>query len=200
MQPVAPPPFVNAAQSWAFWGVYVIVFAPEAIRGFRLRAKRSTNRDDRGSYVILVACVYLALGLAFFCAFAATWAQIISGREAFFVLGLALMLAGAALRIWTIRLLGKWFTFDVATQEGQTICKDGPYKLIRHPSYTAGLISIAGVALALGSWLSVLVAVGVASVGYAYRVFVEERVLCARLGDPYRAYMARTSRFIPFTI
>jgi hypothetical protein len=36
MQPVAPLPFVNAAQSWAFWSVYIIVFAPEVIRGFRL--------------------------------------------------------------------------------------------------------------------------------------------------------------------
>ncbi len=33
------------------------------------------------------------------------------------------MLAGAALRIYTIRLLGKSFTFDVATREGQTIAK-----------------------------------------------------------------------------
>ena len=75
-----------------------------------------------------------------------------------------------------------------------------PYRLIRHPSYTAGLMSLAGVGLALGSWLSVLVAICVASVGYAYRVLVEEHVLCARLGYPYRAYMARTSRFIPFII
>ena len=36
--------------------------------------------------------------------------------------------------------------------------------------------------------------------GYAYRIRVEERTLLRTLGDPYRAYMRRTKRLIPFVV
>jgi protein-S-isoprenylcysteine O-methyltransferase Ste14 len=35
-------------------------------------------------------------------------------------------------------------------------------------------------------------------IGLAVRMRVEERALAAALGEPYRAYMLRTKRIIPF--
>jgi protein-S-isoprenylcysteine O-methyltransferase Ste14 len=74
----------------------------------------------------------------------------------------------------------------------------GAYRYVRHPSYTAGLILFIGVGLALGNWLSLLVLTLVVGLVYGYRVRVEERALLAVLGDPYRQYMMRTQRFVPF--
>ena len=44
--------------------------------------------------------------------------------------------------------------------------------------------------------LAILI-LGVVAV-YGYRVPVEERTLAETIGAPYRAYMARTRRFVPF--
>jgi protein-S-isoprenylcysteine O-methyltransferase Ste14 len=34
--------------------------------------------------------------------------------------------------------------------------------------------------------------------GYSYRISVEEHALLAALGEPYREYMQRTRRLVPF--
>ena len=51
--------------------------------------------------------------------------------------------------------------------------------------------------LAMTNWLSVVAIMVCALAGYGYRVRVEERALCADLGQPYRDYMQRTKRFVP---
>ena len=51
--------------------------------------------------------------------------------------------------------------------------------------------------LALANWISVAVLLAV-SIVYGYRVGVEERALVTVVGDPYRRYMSRTRRFVPF--
>ena len=80
----------------------------------------------------------------------------------------------------------------------QVIVDRGAYRYLRHPSYTAGAILFLGIALALANWVSAVVLMGAVLAVYGYRVRVEERALVATLGDPYRQYMARTKRFVPF--
>ena len=55
-------------------------------------------------------------------------------------LSLAVMLAGLGLRTWAVVLLGRWFTWNVAVQPEQQLVERGPYKVIRHPSYTGALL------------------------------------------------------------
>jgi hypothetical protein len=55
-----------------------------------------------------------------------------------------------------------------------------------------------GIGLALGNWISLAVLLVAVSIVYGYRVDVEERALVAVIGDPYRRYMSRTKRFVPF--
>ena len=74
----------------------------------------------------------------------------------------------------------------------------GAYRYVRHPSYTAGTILFLGIGLALGNWISLLVLMPVVIAVYGYRIAVEERALAATIGEPYRLYMGRTTRFVPF--
>jgi protein-S-isoprenylcysteine O-methyltransferase Ste14 len=74
----------------------------------------------------------------------------------------------------------------------------GPYRLIRHPSYSGSLLTFAGLGLAMGNWVSIVLLLLGAGVGFAYRVHVEEQALCTDLGQPYRDYMQRTRRFVPY--
>ncbi len=121
------------------------------------------------------------------------------GRTALFVLGLSLMVAGMALRWYAIRILGTSFTCEVSTRPGQEVIQSGPYRWIRHPSYTGGLVTVLGVLVCCVNWAS-LPAVLVALAGYAHRIQIEEEALARDLGPAYQDYMRRTKRLIPFVL
>ena len=82
----------------------------------------------------------------------------------------------------------------------QRVVEQGMYRWVRHPSYTGGMMMMAGVGLAWGNWMSLLVLIISTLLLYSHRVTVEERALVAVLGDDYRGYMERTKRFIPFIV
>ncbi len=195
---MTPLPFENLGDAIVFWAAYALWIVPEFVRGFTHRSGSGSTHDDRGSYAALVASIYVAMALAFTLAFSAPAAAFTSHRQVWFVLGILLIVAGVFFRAYVIRILGRSFTFDVATRADQQVCESGPYRFIRHPSYTGTLVTIAGIGLALGNWASLLAALAVAAAAHAYRVGVEERVLSRDLGEPYTAYMRRTHRFIPF--
>lgn len=108
------------------------------------------------------------------------------------------MLAGVMLRWYSARLLGKYFTFDVAIHGGQTLVDAGPYRYIRHPSYSGALLTLLGFGLALGNWAGLAAALFCLGSGYAYRIPIEETALAAALGEPYKQYVSRTWRLVPF--
>ncbi|MFC3716386.1 methyltransferase family protein [Luteimonas soli] len=112
-------------------------------------------------------------------------------------LGIALILAGMPLRWWSIRVLARHFTVDVAIRPDHELVRRGPYRLLRHPSYTGLLMTFLGFALCLGNWLS-LAAMLPVILAFLWRIQVEERVLAAAFGDRYAAYARGTKRLIPF--
>jgi len=72
----------------------------------------------------------------------------------------------------------------------------GPYRFCRNPMYLGHLIFLAGLALALQSWLAA--AVWVFHVAWFHRrVREDEARLLALFGTPYSEYRARVPRWIP---
>lgn len=175
----------------------VICYAPEWIGTFFQNPEKSAKRRDRGSYAWLLLSMFVGIFLGFFVAFGVPAATVAWYPQAWFWGGIALMLVGAAFRWYAIKVLGSFFTRSVATRAGQYVVDTGPYRLIRHPSYSGVLLTLLGLGMALTNWLSLILVLLGALVGYSYRVHVEEQVLCADLGQPYRDYMRRTRRFIP---
>jgi protein-S-isoprenylcysteine O-methyltransferase len=114
------------------------------------------------------------------------------------IAGIVLILLGVALRWWPIFTLGRSFTFDVAVRSTQAVVQSGPYRAVRHPSYSSILLTLLGVGLALANWANVVVMLFGGLAGLLYRVDVEERILSMALGRPYADYMRHTKRFIPF--
>lgn len=76
--------------------------------------------------------------------------------------------------------------------------ESGPYRLVRHPSYTGALLAFLGFGFSLGNWLALLVIIVPIFVAFAYRIKVEERALVDALGDRYVSYARRTKRLLPF--
>jgi protein-S-isoprenylcysteine O-methyltransferase Ste14 len=108
-----------------------------------------------------------------------------------------LMVAGIAVRQWAVALLGKFFTTDVRVHSDQTVVETGPYRWLRHPSYTGLLMTLVGVGLALGNWASLAVVVVLPLAGLVVRIRVEERALLDGLGEPYRRFAQSRARLIP---
>ena len=114
-----------------------------------------------------------------------------------FALGIALIWGGFALRWWAVLELGRFFQMTVVVQENHRVIETGPYRVVRHPSYSGLLLIFVGVGFTLGNWLSVAACVVLPFLGLLVRIRAEEAVLNRRLGEPYRAYSARTRRLVP---
>ena len=169
------------------------------IRTFK-RLRAGSQRQDRGSRVVLICLVVFGLLFGVLVAYRVPVTTIISARVFLFWLGILLMDTGIAFRLYAIIVLGPFFTTTVAVAAEQTVIEAGPYRLIRHPSYAGLLLILLGFGLSLTNWLSVLVIMGCALIGLSYRIQVEERVLQERLGQRYQEYMQRTKRLIPFVL
>ncbi|HTT54043.1 MAG TPA: isoprenylcysteine carboxylmethyltransferase family protein [Streptosporangiaceae bacterium] len=111
--------------------------------------------------------------------------------------GLLLMWSGLTLRIWAIRVLGRSFRMTVEVDPGQQVVDRGPYRWLRHPSYTGILLITTGLGLAYGNWLSPGLLVVLPAAVTTRRIFVEEAVLTGVLGQPYADYRTRTKRLVP---
>jgi protein-S-isoprenylcysteine O-methyltransferase Ste14 len=112
--------------------------------------------------------------------------------------GLALMVAGMALRAWAVRTLGRFFTVTVDVAEDQRVVDSGPYGALRHPSYTGMLVVYLGIGAALDSWISLVGAPIPLLLAVVWRIRHEERTLHEGLGPAYASYAARTKRLVPF--
>jgi len=180
-----------------FWLVFFFAFVREG-RVIQGSFATTPSQQDAGTFRALVIGSPLALVAAIAASFL-PWLTI-AWPDIAVVLGMALLIAGAVLRRLCFNALGKSFTGTVIVARDQTIVQHGPYRFIRHPSYTAAFLMFIGIGLALCSWISLAILFFAHCYLYGRRVAVEERALLDTLGTPYREYMSRTRRFIPFVI
>ena len=179
-----------------FWAAFLWAFAPEF--GLVDRAQRAQGKADSNSLQVIMGMQ----GLSTFVAFSIAWwprmLMPIVPRLIAFVIGILMILFGSLVRRHCFRMLGASFTGDVRAHADQQVVSAGAYRFVRHPSYTAGIMTAAGLGVALGSWWSALVAVVFPSAAYVYRMNVEERVLLSEIGEPYRVFASTRKRLVPF--
>jgi protein-S-isoprenylcysteine O-methyltransferase Ste14 len=190
------PPYEQPVARIAFWTLLGLFALGEYAIRFRSRFNRSGTRAERWSLPVVVAAVVGAMvgGVEL-----AQWhgGAIGSGGSALFVTGLVLMAAGVLVRQWAIVTLGRFFTVDVRVHRGQTVVERGPYRWVRHPSYSGLLAFFIGLGLALTNWASLVVLAVLPAAGLLVRIRSEERALLAALGEEYRRYAATRRRLIP---
>lgn len=110
--------------------------------------------------------------------------------------GLILLALGAALALWARFTLGRSSTVTGVPAPGAELVTRGPYRRLRHPIYSAGLLMIPGAAALTDS--AFILGVGVVMlVVLDIRTRREERLLLDRFGDAYRRQMDRTHRWLP---
>jgi protein-S-isoprenylcysteine O-methyltransferase Ste14 len=111
-------------------------------------------------------------------------------------IGVVLFVAGGALRLWPVFVLGNRFSGLVAIQPGHTLVTTGLYSVIRHPSYLGLLVNSLGWELAFRSSIGLILAL-LNLVPIIGRINAEERLLISQFGSEYEALRARTARLIP---
>jgi len=111
--------------------------------------------------------------------------------------GFVLFAAGILLREWAIYVLGRHFTVRVQVREKASLIIHGPYSRIRHPSYTGTLLTILGIAIAVGTWFGAFFALALKLIAYRYRINVEEQALQEAFGPEWDDYKKRTWKLIP---
>src|SRR6266700_2410767 len=137
---------------------YVIWVVMEVILGIKqiTRLRAGAQLKDKGSRAVVAGTVGLGILLCLLLPRAVQAFTITSASVFVSWLGVALVYAGLAFRLYAIRVLGRYFTASVAVVADQQVVEDGPYRLIRHPSYTGLLIIFLGFGLSSTNWLSLL--------------------------------------------
>lgn len=110
--------------------------------------------------------------------------------------GVAVGVVTPILLAWTLNALGPNLTDTVVTRQAHTLVTRGPYRWVRHPFYGCLALFVVSLGLAAANWFVLAGGVVVLSL-LAARTRIEEEQLLARFGDPYRAYLQRTGRFLP---
>ena len=117
--------------------------------------------------------------------------------DAFFAVGVVLAVIGLMIRIQSMLTLKQYFTYLVSQVENHELIETRLYKTIRHPGYLGQLMIFAGISTSLSNWLSILFMMISVTIGYIYRIKVEERFMIEQMGENYLNYQKRTKRLIP---
>lgn len=185
--------FASPHAQIAFAVLFIAFWGSEAVIASRARA-RGTDRTDRRGSVRALSIVFPICWWAGVALIRVPHASFGSAR--IFDSGLLLMAWGQLLRWWSIATLGRLSTVR-ASAEDRRLIDTGPYRFVRHPSYTAILLVHLGAGLCFGNVLTVAVLVLPVAAALLYRMHVEETELVHELGPSYLDYIARTRRLIP---
>jgi protein-S-isoprenylcysteine O-methyltransferase Ste14 len=194
---MAPLAYTDVAARYAFYVVLGMFGASEWSIRVRSRMNRGGTRHDRGSFFVVVLTSVAGVGAALALAHTVQSPDISVARWPLFIFGLAITILGMALRQWSVVTLGQFFTVQVQVRRGQSVVDTGPYQWVRHPSYTAIIMSFVGIGVALENWLSLLVLIVVPTSGLVVRIRIEEKALLEALGEPYRQFSLSRARLIP---
>ncbi len=154
------------------------------------------NSIDKGSALGILLAVILA-NAASVAEFSRRDLVLPEADSLWTVTGISISACGMALRLCAIKVLGRYFTSTVSLVEGQHVVTAGPYRLMRHPSYTGSLATVVGTAMALGSALGLVLSGALVVPAYLYRIRIEEQRLFTVLGAEYTTYCASTPALLP---
>jgi protein-S-isoprenylcysteine O-methyltransferase len=112
------------------------------------------------------------------------------------MMGIIICVAGMAFLVSARQHLGKNWSQTVSAKEGQELVTSGPYRYVRHPMYTGGIIACIGSAIVAGGafvfFLIILTPL------FLWRVSAEDKLMEQQFPNEYAAYKKRTKALIPF--
>jgi protein-S-isoprenylcysteine O-methyltransferase len=173
-----------------------LLLASEIALSLSKRSKSRAAGKDR----LTLPLLWIVIGVSIFAAFFLR-EMLPQGKlphpQVFYVIGLVLFVLGLIVRWIAIIHLGRFFTVNVAIAHDHELITTGPYRYVRHPSYTGTLLIFLGFGLCLLNIFSLAAMFLPIAAAFLWRMHVEEAALRAALVK-YAAYAANTKRLIPF--
>jgi protein-S-isoprenylcysteine O-methyltransferase Ste14 len=120
----------------------------------------------------------------------------IPGGGALTVAGLALVLTGVALTVWSVVTLTRAHTTFIPWDQVTAMVTTGPFRFSRNPIYLADAIAYLGGTLLIHSWWPLPLLPGIIVVIRRKVIDREERYLTERFDDAYREYQSRVRRWL----
>ena len=175
--------------------------------GQRARTMRAGPADRRSSLVISVAAAVPVIGFVLAMkADTPSFAAVLPVRFRHAELpglpwiawaGVALGLLGVGLRLWAVLKLRERYTRTLLVHDEHSVERGGPYRWVRHPGYLGSLLTLNGIALASGNWVTLVVSLAATIAAYRYRIGVEDEMLVAAFGETYAAYRREVGALVP---
>src|SRR5690349_8407996 len=164
-------------------------------RGDEAKSWQAGQFDQRSTLFIVVA--YFVSGVALLSAALLSRFRIAILPSWVGWLGVGIALLGLGMRIWSMSVLGRFYTRTLKVTDNQSIVRDGPYALIRHPGYLGSILIWSGVAASTQNWIVLVVVLVVMFGVYIYRIQTEENML-ETTNSEYAEYRKHTWKLIPF--
>jgi len=111
--------------------------------------------------------------------------------------GVGIALIGFALLQWAQMTLANSWSDTPRMMKEQTLITSGPYRMIRHPIYTAFILILGSTLFISSNWLVGLCWLTMTVMEVISRVGFEESLMLEYFGEQYREYMKRTGRLFP---
>ncbi len=189
--------FIRTEALWSalFWSAVAVRVVLELSNSARQphgdRVVSDRTRASLGGVFLLTAVI------GFEVAFRVSSLAMPGSGRAYIVTGVTLMWLGMALRQWSVHTLGRFFTFQLTVRTGQRVVDRGPYRVVRHPSYSGMLLASLGAAVALANWLSLFILTVPYVAATVRRIGIEEQMLREGLGADYDSFAATRKRLVP---
>ena len=179
------------------FGALCIVWAVSQLWIGRRRSGDKSKTRDRGTLDLLIVVIFASLAASVWLAMRHD-GQLAAQVPRIAWTGMVVMIAGLVLRWWSVRTLAQFFTVDITVQPGQTLVRRGPYRLLRHPSYTGALLTVVGFGIGTGAWPAALVAIVPITLAFLHRIRIEEGMLADAFPEAWPDYARDTRRLIPY--
>ncbi len=187
---------------WAYLALFAVLCLTASAAGYLLspdlvkeRVRPGEGEQDRVTMRALNLLMFVQLLLAGLDVGRLHWSA--SVPLALQILGLVGFAMGMGLTTWAM-LVNRFFSRAVRLQpdRGQKLVTSGPYRLVRHPGYSGGLLLLLSAGFALGSWIA-MAPILLMTPLMVRRTLIEERML-ARALPGYVDYMRQVrSRIVP---
>jgi protein-S-isoprenylcysteine O-methyltransferase len=169
--------------------------ASEILISSRLRTKVEPSRDS-GTLKLVLLVAYVSMAIALYVAVADD--GVLARPSVAGIAGLVAIIVGMLIRAYAIVTLRHFFTVNVTVRDDHRLIRSGPYRFVRHPSYTGALLSFYGLAVAVENVWAAIILVAPITIAFLVRIRVEEAVLRNAFPQEYPEYERSTWRLLPF--
>ncbi|MFK0688758.1 methyltransferase family protein [Mesorhizobium sp. IMUNJ 23033] len=176
---------------WLVYAAWILLIVYLTVSAFGAKRDTEQHMPQRlGLMVAMIAAFLLPrLSIFRFVNFAPVNAVLSS-------IGVVVTVAGMAFLVWARQSLGGNWSQIVSSKQGHELVTSGPYRFVRHPMYTGGLVACFGSEIVVGGgFVFLLVLLGAI---FLWRVGAEDRLLAGQFPEEFPDYARRTKALIPF--